>query len=107
MISDDEVEKAVDFLRDFSGKAAKARAERIYLDEYCKPLKALIMRENTQETLGAQETRAYADPRYKQHLEALKEAVEHDEYIRFMREAASAKLSAWQSMRAMERANRV
>jgi hypothetical protein len=107
MIADDDIEKAVDFLRDSAGKAARARAEKLYLDEYCKPLKALIMRENVSESLGAQEARAYADPRYKQHLEALKEASEACDYIIFMRDAADAKIRAWQTMRATERANRV
>src|SRR5258708_28474132 len=107
MISDEDIEKALDYLRDSSSKAAKARAERIYLDEYCKPLKATIMRENVSESIGAQEARAYADPRYKTHLEALKAAVEVDEYVRFMRDAADAKVRAWQTMRATERANRV
>ena len=107
MITDEDIEKALDYLRDSSTKAARARAERIYLDEYCKPLKSLIMRENQSESLGAQEARAYADSRYKQHLEALKTAIEQDEYVRFMRDAADAKVRAWQTMRATERANRV
>jgi hypothetical protein len=106
-ISDEEIEKALDYLRDSSGKAAKARAEKLYLDEYCKPLKALIMRENVSESLGAQEARAYADPRYKQHLEALKDASEASDDLIFMREAADAKLRAWQTMRATERAQRI
>lgn len=107
MIPDEDIEKAIDYLRDSSSKAAKARAERIYLDEYCKPLKALVMRENTSESIGAQEARAYADTRYKQHLEALRAAIEADEYVRFMRDAADAKIRAWQTMRATERAGRI
>lgn len=106
-ISDDDIEKALDYLRDSSAKAARARAERIYLDEYCKPLKSLIMRENTSESLGAQEARAYADPRYKQHLEALRAASETCDYLIFMREAAFAKIEAWRTFRASERAARI
>lgn len=107
MITDEEIEKALDYLRDSAGRTARARAEKIYLDEYCRPLKSLIMRENVAESLGAQEARAYSDPRYKQHLEALKAASEACDYLLFMREAADAKLRAWQTMRATERANRV
>jgi hypothetical protein len=106
-ISDEDVEKALDYLRDSSGKAAKARAEKLYLDEFCKPLKSLIMRENMSETLGAQEARALADPRYKQHLEALRDAAEACDYLIFMREAALAKMDAWRTMRASERAARI
>ena len=107
MISDDEVEKALDYLRDSSAKAARVRAERDYLKEYCKPLKSLIMRENQSEPIGAQEARALADPRYKAHLEALQTAGEVCDYILFMRDAADIKIRAWQTMRATERAARV
>jgi hypothetical protein len=107
MISDDDIEKAIAYLINNADKAARARAERIYLDEYCKPLKATIMRENMSESLGAQEARAYADPRYEQHLIALKESVQRDEYHRYMREAADAKVRAWQTQRATERAGRI
>lgn len=107
MISDADIEKAIDFLRDSADKAARARAERLYLDEFSKPLKAGIMREATSESLGAQEARAYSDPRYQQHLEAFKEAVHRDEYNRYMRDAADAKIRAWQTMKATERAGKI
>ena len=61
-------------------------------------MKAQIMKEHASESLGAQEREAYADPRYIQHLQALKEAVYADEYQRFMMAAAEAKISAWQTM---------
>ena len=44
MISDDEVQKSLDFLRDTADQSAKFKAERIYLEEYRKSLKALIMK---------------------------------------------------------------
>ena len=44
MITDLEIEKAVDYLRDNATKAAQARANRIYLEEYRKTIKAEIMR---------------------------------------------------------------
>ena len=45
MITDDDVEKAIDYLRDSATNAAQSRANRIYMDEFRKSLKALIMRE--------------------------------------------------------------
>ena len=56
------------------------------------------MREHSDETLGAQEAIAYADPRYKQHLEVMRTAIEKDEYEQWMMTAAEAKVSAWQTM---------
>lgn len=97
MITDDDVEKALDYLRDNAPKAAKSKAERIYMEEYRKVVKAQIMREADNKPLGAQEAIAYSDARYKQHLEAMKEAIERDEYHRWMLTAAEAKISAWQT----------
>ncbi len=103
MITSEEVEKAVDWLRDNAGEAAKARAERIYVEEYRKTIKAQIMCEHTDESGIAQEREAYADPRYIAHLDAIREAVEIDEKHRFLRSAAEAKLEAWRTFSANDR----
>ncbi len=104
MITDEDAEKAVDYLRDTAVTAAQSKANRIYVEEYRKTVKAQIMSEYAEQPIGAQEREAYADDRYKQHLLAIKEAVEIDERNRFMREAADAKIHAWQTQRANERA---
>lgn len=103
MITDDEVERALDFMRDNATKAAQARANRAYVEEFRKTMKAQIMRENAASALGAQEAIAYADPRYVGHLEAIKEAVFEDERLRFMLSAAEAKIQAWQTQSANNR----
>jgi 16S rRNA G966 N2-methylase RsmD len=105
MISDDDIEKALDFLRNNATKAAKAKAERAYMEEYRKVVKAQLMREHDDKALGAQEAIAYADPRYKQHLEAMREAIERDEYNRWMLTAAEAKIEAWRTQSSNQRAN--
>jgi hypothetical protein len=103
-ITDEDVEAAFDWLRENAAAAAKAKAERVYLEEYRKSLKSIIMREcNVNIPVSAQERNAYADPRYIEHLKALKEAVFQDEKIRFLREAALAKIDAWRSASANER----
>ena len=104
MITDDDIEKAVSYLRDNAGKAAKAKAERIYMEEYRKVVKAQIMRENDDKALGAQEAIAYADARYGQHLKTMKDAIEADEYHKWMLTAAEAKIEAWRTQQANERA---
>ena len=104
MITDQEVEKAIDYLRDSAQKAAQARANRIYVEEFRKVMKAQIMKERTSDAIGAQERDAYADPRYKQHLEAIREAVMADEHSRFLREAASARIEGWRTQQATLRA---
>jgi 16S rRNA G966 N2-methylase RsmD len=105
LISDHDIEKALDYLRNNATAAARAKAERIYMEEYRKVVKAQIMRENDDKALGTQEAIAYADPRYKQHLEAMKEAIERDEYNRWMLTAAEAKIEAWRTQSSNQRAN--
>jgi len=104
MITEDEVERAVDYLRDNARRAAQAQANRIYCDEFRKSLKAKIMAEHKDLALGAQEREAYSDSRYTQHLEGLKQAVEEDAYHKFMLAAAEAKISAWQTQCRLQRA---
>lgn len=105
MITDEQVEKALDFLRDNAEDSAQARANRIYLEEFRKSLKAQIMAEHLAEPIGAQERWAYDDIRYRNHLEGLKQAVYNDERLRFLRGAAEAKIEAWRTMCSNQRAN--
>lgn len=97
MITDDEAEKAVDYIRDHAKSAARAKAERVYMEEYRKVVRSQIMRENKDQPLGAQEAIAQSDPRYDEHLKAMLHAIERDEYERWMLTAAEAKVSAWQT----------
>lgn len=103
-ITDEEIEKALDWLRDNALPAAKARAERLYVEDYARVLKARIMKEHPKLSAVAQEREAYADQRYLQHLEAIRQAVEEDARITFLRGAAESKLEAWRTMAATERA---
>ena len=103
-ITEEQVGGALDYLRDNASVAAHARANRIYVEEYRKTLKAQIMLEHAELTIGAQERNAYADPRYIAHLEALRDAVEADEKHRFLRSTAEAKIEAWRTQSSNERA---
>jgi len=97
MIDEATVEKAVDWIRDTADEAAQARADREYMDEYRKSLRAQIMAEHSELPLTAQEREANSDPRYLAHLEAFREAVYRDERMRWLRVAAETKISVWQS----------
>ena len=103
MISDSDIEKAIDWLRDTAESCAKRRAERLYLEDFTRSLKAEIMSEHLAEPLGAQERYAYLDIRYRNHLEALKLAIYEDQKGLFLRDAADAKIRAWQTQSATER----
>lgn len=104
MITDAEIDKALAYLRDTAETAAKARATRLYLDDFSRVLKATIMSEHLAEPVNAQERYAYSDTRYKNHLAALQLAIYEDEKARFMRGAAEAKIEAWRTYQANLRA---
>jgi hypothetical protein len=106
-ICDADIEQALDYLRDNAESAAKARAERIYVEEYRKSLKAILMKEHDGESGIMQERNAYSDVRYIGHLSAIRDAVYADEKHRFLRGAAEAKIEAWRSQSANYRAMKI
>lgn len=104
MISEDEIEQACEWLRTNARGAAQAKATRIYMQEYRKTMKATLMKEIISEPIGAQERHAYAHEKYIAHLDAMRAAIEQDEYMAWMRVAAETKIEAWRSLNANARA---
>jgi hypothetical protein len=96
--------KAVDFIRDNGKKFAQAKADRIYLEEYRKSLKAILMKRSGENAVNAQEREAYAHPEYQELLKGLREAVESEETLRWQMVAAEARVEVWRSQEASNRA---
>lgn len=107
LISDADVERALDFLRDNADEAANAKADLVQLEESRKSLKALIMREHSDMPLAAQEREAYADDRYTNHIRGLAEATRRYERLRLLRGAAEAKIEAWRTFNANMRSMKI
>ena len=100
MITNKDIQKAFDFLRDSAVEAAQNRANRVYMEEYRKSLKAQIMAEHNTLPVNGQEREAYKDERYLAHLDAMKEAIFEDEKVRFLMEAAKIQKGSKESNRA-------
>lgn len=83
---------------------AKAKATRIYLEEYRKSLKALLMKSSGATAAAIQERDAYADDTYVQHLHALRLAVEEEETLRWRMVVGQAAIETWRSQEASNRA---
>lgn len=103
MITDEQVEQAVDYMRDNAPKVASAKAQFGYLEDYSKVVKSQIMRENDNRPIGTQEAIAYSDPRYTEHLKAKEAAEERYEYLRWMMEAAKTKIEVWRTQSSNQR----
>lgn len=95
--------KAIDYIIQNAGRFAKARAERVYIEEYRKSLKAILMQKSGQKVIAAQERDAYAHDDYSALLEGLREAVETEEKLRWDLIAAQARIEVWRSQEATNR----
>lgn len=92
--------KAVDYIIANAKRFARAKADRIYLEEYRKSLKAILMKRSLEDTIGAQEREAYAHEEYRGLLDGLKQAVEVEEKLRWDLIAAQARVEIWRSEQA-------
>jgi hypothetical protein len=82
---------------------AQAKANRIYLEEFRKSLKARLMKESGESSIGAQEREAYACPEYGIFLDGLKVAIEQEDTLRFKLVTAQAAIEVWRSQEASNR----
>ena len=105
----DDIERPLTFIRDNAGKYAKAKADRVYLEEFRKSKKAMLFIEAEKhgiKTIAEREAWAYAHPDYQQLLEGLRVAIEIEEKTRMMIEAARLKINLYQTQQADQRAER-
>lgn len=95
--------EAVDFIYRQAPLYAKAKAERVYLEEFRKSKKALLMKSCDATAINAQEREAYSHPEYVALLEDLKTAVENEETLRWSLVAAQARVEIWRTESANNR----
>jgi hypothetical protein len=93
----DNPHKAIQFLIDTAPLYSKAKATRMYLEEFRKSRKAQLMSQAGTEVLGKQETYAYAHADYVGILDGIREAVEIEEKYRWMMTAAQARIEVWRT----------
>ena len=97
MITDDQVDDALKYLRDSAPKAAVARAQAKTLEKYLGVVEAQQKAVSTGSSNAAAQDQARASPEYKQALDAWEEAVRRDSEFTMLREAASARIEAWRT----------
>lgn len=101
--------RALDFIRDQAPAYAKAKAERVYLENFRKSKKALLMRNAElagHKSAALQEREAYADPEYAEVLKALQVATEEEERLRWLMTAAEARIEVWRTLESSRRTER-
>lgn len=99
-----DAQTAMEAIWKLAPRYAKAKGERVYMEEFRKTLKAQLMKSCSESSIGGQEREAYAHEVYAQHLKALQAAVEQEETCRWRLVAAQAAIEIWRSMEATNRA---
>ena len=94
---------AVDFIIKKAGEFAKAKAQRVYLEEFRKSKKALLMSECLEKAANAREQYAYSHPEYIELLRGLQAAVEVEEELKWQLEAARLRIETWRTEQANNR----
>jgi hypothetical protein len=95
--------KAVDYVIANAGKFAAAKAQRVYLEEFRKSKKAILMAQCPDKAANAREQYAYSHEDYIALLGGLKAAIEIEEKLRWDLVAAQARIEIWRTQSANNR----
>jgi hypothetical protein len=99
-------EEAAETIRQIAPAYGEAKAQRVYLDEFKRTKRALLMKDALKlgiESAAAQEREAYADPAYHQLLKGLAVAIEQEETLKWQLEAARLDIEIWRTREATNR----
>ena len=107
MITDDQVEAALDYLRDSAKVASVARAQAKTLEKYLGVVEAEQKSLHAGKSNAAAQDMARSSPEYKTAIEGWQEAVRRDSEFTMLREAAAARIEAWRTMSSNARAERI
>lgn len=97
------IEPLIQGWRDSVEEAAKAKADVVYLTEFRKSKKAILMQEaelNGHKTGQERESYAYAHPEYLELLKGLKVAVETHESLKNRMFIAQTRIDVWRTTQA-------
>ena len=99
-------EEAAQIIREKAPAYGEAKAQRVYLEEYRKTKKAMLMKDALKlgvEAANAQEREAYADPAYHQVLKGLAVAIEAEETLKWEMESARLEIEIFRTREATNR----
>lgn len=95
--------RAVDFIASNAPQFAAAKAARMYLEEFRKSKKALLMAQCPEKAVNAREQYAYSHEDYISLLGGLREAIENEETLKWQLTAAQLRVEVWRSQEASNR----
>ena len=95
---------AVDYIYKNAPAYAQAKGRLAELETYKSQLKAIKMKQSSEQSLGAQEREAYASPDYQELCKAIGLATEQAEALRWKLIAAQMRHETWKVEQANQRA---
>jgi hypothetical protein len=96
--------KAIQYIIDTAPLYAQAKAQRVYLEEARKSIKAKLMNSSPETVLGKQESYAYSHPDYLELLQGLRVAVEEEVKLHWLLQAAQARIEVFKTTQYTQRA---
>ena len=105
-IPDNDAERALDWLRDNAPLLGEAKKQAVLAERMVKRTLALEMARSEEKTAAGKERDALASGAYLDAIHAEAETAGAYEVQRALKDAAVAKLEAWRTLRASERAMR-
>lgn len=103
MITEPQVEAALDYLRDKAREYGKAKADRVYLEQFRKSKKAILMNHKVGEPEHVRASYAYAHAEYLEILDGIKAATEIEIELLWRMKAAELKTEIWRTQQANNR----
>lgn len=95
--------RAIDFIIKHGEEYAKAKSDRVYLELFRKTKKAQLMIESDSKTVAEKEAYAYAHQEMKIVIDQLREAVDKEEALKAMLDAAKLRVECWRTEQANNR----
>lgn len=106
---DELIERPLTFIRNKAQDYSKAKADRVYLEQFRKSKKALLMVEAEKQgikTVSERESYAYSHADYLGLLDGLRVAVEREEYLKTQINVAQLRIELFRTEQANQRAER-
>jgi hypothetical protein len=94
---------AIDFIIKHGNEFAVAKADRVFIEQYMKVVKAKLMNDCLNMPSTKAEAYALAHPDFKLQIDGLKVAVEKEETLKWHLEAARLRVEVWRSQEASNR----
>lgn len=103
MITEAEIQRCFDFLRDSAPAIANARHAKVKTEEMRKVVWSQLRREAPDKTQAEKDAYAYAHDLYILHIDEMAKAAQEFQLLYAQREAAMSKIEAWRTYCANER----